>query len=90
MDLAEFQTIAKHNSNNRFVLCAINCWSKRAFCLPLKSKKSTDVANAAKIILDESKRLIGSEIVNIQTDQVTCHDGDDDDAIIYFNQFLGK
>lgn len=69
MDLCEFQTVAKENRGVRYLLTAINCFSKKSWALPIKTKTASEVATAAEIILDDSKRLIGSEIMHIQTDQ---------------------
>lgn len=69
MDLCDFQAVAKENLNYRYLLVSINTFSKYLWALPLKTKSAAEVAQAAEIILDDSKRLIGVEIRHIQTDQ---------------------
>lgn len=65
MDMNE---VSKHNDSIRFILVAINCFSKFGYCVPLKDKKAITVSKAMDSILSSSQNLIGSEIVNIQTD----------------------
>ena len=56
VDLADMQLISKYNKGIRYLLCAINLFSKHAFVVPLKDKKGTTVVNAFQSILDKSKR----------------------------------
>ena len=55
-DLADMQLISKYNKGIRYLLCAIDLFSKYAFVVPLKDKKGTTIANAFQSILDNSKR----------------------------------
>ena len=53
----------------RYLLCAIDLFSKYAFVVPLKDKKGTSIVNAFQSILDSSKRVFlwidqGSEFCN--------------------------
>ena len=50
------QLITKYNKGIRYLLCAIDLFSKYAFVVPLKDKKGTTIANAFQSILDSSKR----------------------------------
>ena len=50
------QLISKHNKGIRYLLCAIDFFSKYAFAVPLKDKKGTTIVNAFQNILDSSKR----------------------------------
>ena len=50
------QLKSKYNKGIRYLLCAINLFSKYAFAVPLKDKKGTTIANAFQSILDNSKR----------------------------------
>ena len=59
------QSIRKYNNGIRYLLCAIDLFSKYAFVVPLKDKKETTVANAFQSILDNSNR----EPNKIWTDQ---------------------
>ena len=54
--LADIQLISKYNKGIRYLLCAINLFSKYAFVVPLKGKKRTTIANAFQNILSNSKR----------------------------------
>ena len=50
------QLISKYNKGIRYLLCAIDLFSKYAFVVPLKDKKGTTITNAFQSILDKSKR----------------------------------
>ena len=50
------QLISKYNKGIRYLLCAIDLFSKYAFVVPLKDKKETSIVNAFQSILDSSKR----------------------------------
>ena len=56
VDLADIQLIRKYNKGIRYLLCAIDLFSKYAFVVPLKDKKGITIANAFQRILDSSKR----------------------------------
>ena len=53
-DLADMQLISKFNKGLRFLLCAIDIYSKNAWVIPLKYKKRITITNAFQKILDES------------------------------------
>ena len=55
-DLADMQLISKYNKGIRYILCAIDLFSKYAFVVPLKDKKGVTITNAFSSILDKSKR----------------------------------
>ena len=50
------QLISKFNKRFRFLLCAIDIYSKYAWIIPLKDKKEIAVTNAFQKILNESNR----------------------------------
>ena len=50
------QLIGKCNKEVRYLLCAIDLFSKYAFVVPLKDKNGTTIINAFQGILDNSKR----------------------------------
>ena len=50
------QLISKYNKGIRYLLCAIDLFSKYAFVVPLKDKKSTTIVDAFQSILNKSKR----------------------------------
>ena len=50
------QLINKHNKGIRYLLCAIDLFSKYDFVVPLKDKKGTTIVNAFQSILSNSRR----------------------------------
>ena len=50
------QLISKYNKGIKFLLCAIDLFSKYAFVVPLKDQKGTTNVNAFQKILSNSKR----------------------------------
>ena len=52
LDLVDMQLISKCNKGIRYLLCAIDLFSKYAFVVPLKDKKRTTITNAFQRILD--------------------------------------
>ena len=50
------QLINNFNEGIRFLLCAIDIFSKYAWVIPLKDKKGIAITNASQKILDELKR----------------------------------
>ena len=56
VDFVGMQLISKFNKGCRFLLCAINIFSKYAWAVPLKDKKGVSTVNAFQKILDDSKR----------------------------------
>ena len=55
-DLADMQLISKYNKRIRYLLCAIDLFSKYVFVVPFKDKKGVSIVNAFQSILDSSKR----------------------------------
>ena len=56
VDLADMQLISKHNKGIRYLLSAIDFFSKYAFVVLMKDKKRTTIVNAFQSILDNSKK----------------------------------
>ena len=56
VDLADMQLISKYNKGIRYLLCAIDLFSKYDFVVPLKDKKGATITNTFQSILDKSKR----------------------------------
>ena len=56
VDLVDMQLISKYNKGIRYLLCAIDLFSKYAFVVLLKDKKETTIVNAFQSILNNSKR----------------------------------
>ena len=53
-DLADMQLLSKYNKGIRFLLCAIDIFSKYAWVVPLKEKKGISIVKAFQIILKQS------------------------------------
>ena len=74
VDLADMQSLSKYNKGIKYLLCAIDLFSKYAWVIPIKDKKGTSIVNAFKKIIStelHSKRKPnkiwvdqGSEIYN--------------------------
>ena len=56
VDLADMQSLSKKNKNIKYLLCAIDLYSKYAFVVPLKNKKGISVTNGLKKIIKQSGR----------------------------------
>ena len=57
VDLADIQSLSIYNKWNKYLLCAIDFFSKYAWVIPLKDEKGTSVVNACqKIIAERRKR----------------------------------
>ena len=54
--LTAMQLISKFNKGIHILLCVIDIFSKYAWVIPLKDKKSIAITNAFQKILDESNR----------------------------------
>lgn len=64
-DLVEYIPYADENDNYRYILVVIDCFSKFAWCVPLKNKKAKETLDAFKSIVEGSKR----KCERLQTDQ---------------------
>ena len=56
VDLADMQSLSKKNKGNKYLLCAIDLFSKYAFVVPLKDKKGISITNAFDKIIKQSNR----------------------------------
>ena len=50
------QSLSKYNKWNKYLLCAIDLFSKYPRVLPLKDKKETSIANAFQKIISEGRK----------------------------------
>ena len=50
------QSLSKKNKGIKYLLCAIDLYSKYAFFIPLKDKKGISIVNAFDKIIKQSKR----------------------------------
>ena len=48
VDLADMQSLSKYNKGIKYLLCAIDLFSKYAYVIPIKDKKGTTIYNAFK------------------------------------------
>ena len=56
VDLADMQSLSRKNKSIKYLLCAIDLYSKYAFVIPLKDKKGISIVNAFNKIIKQSKR----------------------------------
>ena len=56
VDLADMQSLTKKNKGIKYLLCAIDLFSKYAFVIPLKDKKGISIVNAFNKIIKQSNR----------------------------------
>ena len=56
VDLADMQSLSKFNKRFKYLLCAIDLFSKYAWVMSIKDKKGTSIANAFKKITSEGQR----------------------------------
>ena len=55
-DLADMQSLSKYNKGIKYLLCAIDLFSKYAWVIPIKDKKGTSIVNAFKKIISEGRK----------------------------------
>ena len=55
-DLADMKLLSKYNKRIRFLLCAIDIFSKYAWVISLEDKKGVSIATAFQSILKQSNR----------------------------------
>ena len=56
--LTDIQLISKFKKGFRFLLCAVDIYSKHAWVISLEDKKDTPAANVLQKILNESSRKL--------------------------------
>ena len=56
VDLAETQSLSKKDKGIKYLLCAIDLFSKYTFVVPLKDKKGISIVNAFNKIIKQSNR----------------------------------
>ena len=54
VDLADMQPLSRKNKGIKYLLCAIDLYSKYAFVIPLKDKKGISIVNAINKIIKQS------------------------------------
>ena len=53
VDLPDMQSLSKYNNEIKYLLCAIDLFSKCAWVIPRKGKKGTSIINTFKKIISE-------------------------------------
>ena len=56
VDLADMQSLSRKNKGIKYLLCAIDLFSKYAFVIPLKDKNGISIVNAFNEIIKQSNR----------------------------------
>ena len=56
VDLADMESLIRKNKGIKYLLCAIDLYSKYAFVIPLKDKKGISIVNAFNKIIKHSNR----------------------------------
>ena len=56
VDLADMQSLSKKNKGIKYLLCAIDLFSKYAFVVPLKDKKGISIVKSFNKIIKQSNR----------------------------------
>ena len=56
VDLADTQSLSKYNKGNKYLLCAIDLFSKYAWVIPIKDKKGHSIVNAFQKIISEGRK----------------------------------
>ena len=56
VDLADMQSLSGKNKGIKYLLCAVDLYSKYAFAVPLKDKKGISIVNAFNKIIKQSNR----------------------------------
>ena len=56
VDLADMQPLSRKNKGVKYLLCAIDFYSKYAFVIPLKDRKGISIVNAFDKIIKQSNR----------------------------------
>ena len=56
VDLANMQSFSRKNKGVKYLLCAIDLYSKYAFVIPLKDKKGISIVHTFNKIIKQSKR----------------------------------
>ena len=56
VDLADMQSLSRYNKGIRYLLCAIDLFSKYAWVIPIKDKKGTSIVNAFQKIISKERK----------------------------------
>ena len=56
VDLTDMQSLCKYNKGIKYLLCAIDLFSKYAWVIPIKDKKGNSIVNAFKKIIKKKAK----------------------------------
>ena len=56
VDLGDMQSLSRYNIGIRYLLCAIDLFSKYAWVIPIKDEKGASIVNAFKKIISEGRK----------------------------------
>ena len=56
VDLAYIQSLSKYNKGIKYLLCAIDLFSKYAWVFPLRDKKGVSIVNAFQNLISERRK----------------------------------
>ena len=56
VDLADMQSLSKYNKGIKYLLCAIDLFSKYAWVIPLKDKRGTSIVNGFQEKISEGRK----------------------------------
>ena len=56
VDLADMQSLSKYNKGIKYLLCAIDLFSKYAWVVPLKDKRGISIVNAFQKIISKGRK----------------------------------
>ena len=103
VDLADMQSLSRKNKGIKYLLCAIDLYSKYAFVIPLKDKKGISIVNAFnKIIKQSNRRAKGTSVQHVKPNKIWVDQGSefynnvfkkwlsDNDIIMYSTYNEGK
>ena len=84
-DLADMQLLSRYNKGIRFLLCAIDIFSKYAWVVPLKDKKGISIVKAFQIILKQSSRCAKGSAQHVKPNKIWVDKGSE-----FYNAFFKK
>ena len=67
VDLANMQSLSKYNKGNKYLLCAIDLFSKYAWVVSSKDKKGVGIVNAFQKIISKGRKQIKYGLTKVVT-----------------------
>ena len=72
-DLADMQSLTKYNKGIKYLLCAIDLFSKYAWVVPLKDKRGISIVNAFQKIISEGKSVVPERFIRTLKNKIFKH-----------------